>query len=163
MAQNSEIVVNSNEKLWEDLYKVSLSPVDKAFGIRKYVTLKKLNSSEFPEPFLLADIRGFLNGKPTTSGVCLTPYEYDWLVNVLLYYHGDEHKLDGKKAARSLVVRPKFHKSAVEVLQQVNDKLRRINLFKNEIKIIIERYGAFYSLLEEMEVYKEGNGYDTVF
>ena len=147
MAQISE---KSTENIWTDLYSVTLSANDKNMGTKKCLTLKQLER-DGEEPFILAEIRAFLNGKRTNVGVCMTPYEFDWFAKKLIALNDDKQELRSKSSPRILTLKRKPNKKGVEVNQQVDDKMRRINLFKKEIAIIIEKYPTFYDIIEEMQ------------
>lgn len=147
----SKISAKSAETQWKTLYSVTINESNKTIGHKKCISLKQLVNDAVSDNFILADIRAFLNGKPTTCGVCLTPYEFDWLAKTLLYSPNKEQILHGKETARILTVRPKVKRNGVEIIQQVNDQTRRLNLYKTEIKQLTENYGTFYNLIEEFE------------
>ena len=145
-----QISEKSTKGEWTDLYSVTLSSNDKSIGTKKCLILKQL-VRENEEPFILAEIRAFLNGKRTNVGVCLTPYEFDWLAMQLLASAGEVKELNSKSSVRILTLRQKPSKKGVELIQQVDDRYRRLNLYKKEIQIILEKYATFYNIIEEMQ------------
>ena len=141
-----------NDNVFKIIHTVSLSENTKIIGHKKCIVLKSVEKPD-EQPFLLADIRAFLNGKPTKVGVCLTTFEFDWLANILLRHKSkDSITLKSDKSPRTLSVTPKGQKTGgFYIEQQINDEIRHINLYKKEVKIIIERYGTFYNIFEEMQ------------
>lgn len=139
----SKILEGDNK--WEVLLSVPLTEENKIKGHVKYVNLKRLDD------LYLADIRSFLNNKPTVTGVCLTSFEFDWLTKNLLYKRYDEISLTNKSKTRYLAIRRKLNNVGFEVTQRVNDKVRHINLYKSEIAILLKNYGSFLCLLENYE------------
>lgn len=102
--------------------------------------------------FVLADLRGFYNnGNSSGPGVCLTPFEFDWFARSILLGRQNEQTLTNKNAARSLTIRPKPHIKGVEILQFVNEKQRKLNLREAEVQYILDNYGSFYHIIEELE------------
>jgi len=153
----SNIESKSAENVFKDIYSISLSENHNEIGHKKYIKLKQLTTNDKSNTFILADIRAYMNGRPTKCGVCLTPYEFDWLANKLLLNPMTEQTLSGKESTRILTIKPKPKNIGVVILQQVNDQLKRINLYKREMKKIVENYGSFYSIIEEMEELEEEN------
>jgi hypothetical protein len=136
---------------WETLHTVLLSDEGKKYGHQKCIVLKKYNNPRSEDVLLLADIRAFMNNKPTQVGICLTPYEFDWLAKCLLYSKDEEQTLKSKSSPRSITIEQKPRKIGVKITQRVDDKARRINLFKREISKLVQNYGYFYQLIEDME------------
>ena len=146
----------SKNEDWETLHTVCLSQDKKMSGHKKCIVLKKFLKSEGDNPLILADIRAFLNGRATKVGVCLTQHEFNFLAQCLLYPKDVEQKLNNKSATRSLTIRSKPKKvGGVEVTQRVEDKIRRINLYKKEVSEIVNNFGDFYNLIEDMEENEE--------
>ena len=141
-----------NDNIFKIIHTVSLSENTKIIGHKKCIVLKSVEKPG-EQPFLLADIRAFLNDKATKVGVCLTTYEFDWLANVLLRHKSEESiTLKSDKSPRTLSVIPKGKKTGgFYIEQQINDEIRHINLYKKEVKILVERYGTFYNIFEEMQ------------
>jgi len=156
MTQGSISGENSSKSpnIWRNIYSVPISTDDDGIGHKKHITLKQLESGAGSNTFVLADIRAFMNGKPTKRGVCLTPFEYDWLARKLALNPLKELTLAGKVSARTLTVKPMV-KGAVNILQQANGEPRRIKLNNAEVKNLIENYGDFYCLIEEMLEFNE--------
>jgi hypothetical protein len=138
---------------WKTLLSVSLSEVSKTSkGYQKFIVLKEyLKSADEENPLILADIRAFSNGKPTKVGVCLTQYEFNWLAENLLYPKRETQILQSKNSTRSLSIEKKPRNIGVTLVQRVEDRTRRLNLYKREITKILHNYGDFAYLLEEME------------
>ena len=130
MSQNLK-TLNKNE--WIDLHSIVLTSNDKLIGHKKTITLKQLDRKDDTEAFLMADIRAHLNGRPTKVGVCLTPFEFDWFSQNLLQRPEESRHLSSKSTLRTLTIKPKTQKGCYEVIQQINDNVRRINLFKKEV------------------------------
>lgn len=108
--------------------------------------------------FVLADLRGFYNnGNSAGPGVCLTPFEFDWFARSLLLGRQNEQSLTNKNAARSLTIKPKPFIKGVEVIQFVNEKHRKLNLREAEVQFIIDNYGSFYHIIEELEENSDQN------
>jgi hypothetical protein len=121
-------------------------------GYQKFIVLKEyLKSADEENPLILADIRAFSNGKPTKVGVCLTQYEFNWLAENLLYPKSETQMLQSKNSTRSLSIERKARNIGVTLVQRVEDRIRRLNLYKREITKILHNYGDFTYLLEEME------------
>jgi hypothetical protein len=151
LPENSEKLANN----WRNLYEVNITENTKIVGHKKCIVLKQLELDGDEQPFLLADIRAYLNGKPTKCGVSLTPYEFDWLARRLLYLDHRDQTLKGKDSPRTLSIKHKAKKSrGIQLEQQVNDQIRKINLYPKEISRIVNNYGHFYSIIEEMEEYE---------
>ena len=76
-------------------------------------------------------------GKPTKFGVCLTPFEFDWLANILLRHKSEDSiTLKSDKSPRTLSVTPTGKKTVgFYIEQQINDEIRYINLYKKFQKI----------------------------
>lgn len=135
---------------WETLLTVSLSDPNKITGHKKCIVLKQYLKNEGSDPLILADIRAFMNGRPTKVGVCLTSTEFNFLAHCLIRPLEGEKIYNNQSQTRSITIKPK-KSSGVEINQRVDDKVRRLNLYKKEINIIKEKYGDFYFLIEEME------------
>jgi hypothetical protein len=138
---------------WKTLLTVSLSEVSKTSkGYQKFIVLKEyLKSADEENPLILADIRAFSNGKPAKVGVCLTQYEFNWLSENLLYPKSETQILQSKSSTRSLSIERRPRNIRVTLLQRVENRTRRLNLYKREITKILHNYGDFTYLLEEME------------
>jgi hypothetical protein len=146
----SKALKKSNDQ-WKDLHIIKLSESTKVAGYKKCIVIRQtVPENVEDEPFTIADIRVYLNGKPTKSGVSLTPFEYDWLATNLV--HGLKlQTLKGKEAPRTLIMEPDSANGGIKIEQQVGNKIRRINLVQNEINSIINKYGNFFALIEEIE------------
>lgn len=159
----SQIEAKTEEAVWKTLYSTQISEPNKTLGYIKYITVKQLLKTSDSIPFFLADIRAYINGSPTKNGVCLTPFEFDWLANKLLYTIKSDTMYFGKNSERRIKLKSKPKVGGVEIIQEVNDSgPRRINLYKDEISRIIEDYGSFYTLVETLEHEKESEGYDII-
>ena len=124
-----------NDYVFKIIHTVSLFENTRIIGHKKCIVLKSVEKPG-EQPFLLADIRAFLNGKPTKVGVCLTTFEFDWLANILLRHKSEDSiTLKSDKSPRTLSVTPKGKKTGgFYIEQQINDEIRHINLYKKEVK-----------------------------
>lgn len=132
----------------EDFVNIFQAVLSKTAGTSKCLTLKHPKDNK---DFVMADLRGYYNGKASRSGVCMTSFEFDWLANSLLCGIEFETALKSKHSCRSLVIKPKPKIKGVEVVQTLLDKTRSLNLREKEIKTLIEKYGTFYHIIEELE------------
>jgi hypothetical protein len=148
---SSSKITNNDE--WKIIIIVSLSEISKTSkGYQKFIILKEyFKPADEENPLILADIRAFSNGKPTKVGVCLTQYEFNWLAENLLYPKREIQILQSKNSTRSLSIERKPRNIGVTLVQRVEDRIRRLNLYKRQITKILHNYGDFTYLLEEME------------
>ena len=149
MSQNNDTQIagpSTGSEPWKVLYKMSLNGNGKKIGTEKFVTLKHPASN--PQ-FILADIRGYYNGIPSKSGVCLTSYEFDWLAQCLVHNPRAKNGLSSSKSSRSLDITPTD--LGVQILQMVGESMKTIVLYKKEMKVLITKCGTFYQLLEAMD------------
>jgi hypothetical protein len=111
----------------------------------------------------MADIRAYLNNKPTRVGICLTSYEFNWLAGNLIYQSENVPTYTSQRSTRSLTIYRKPTKyGGVQVIQRVEDQTRRLNLRKDEIMKIVRHYGDFYYLIEDMEDKQEQAGQEQI-
>jgi len=73
------------------------------------------------------------------------------LAENLLYPKRETQILQSKNSTRSLSIERKPRNIGVTLVQRVEDRTRRLNLYKREITKILHNYGDFAYLLEEME------------
>ena len=145
--------------------------------VRKVLSLK--HPKDNPD-LLLVDIRSTFNNRPSKNGVCLTAYEYDWLLSCLAFAPEKYHKLLSKSSARQLEIISRQYSSAnpdtnlssndnrdieqqvlpsklrsfkaVDIVQTVNgDQVRKITLYKKEVNYLVGNYGTVVVILQELE------------
>ncbi len=75
----------------------------------------------------------------------------------LTHVKKDEQEYRSPRSTRSLLIVPK-KSGGVKIVQEVEDQVRVLNLFKREVSKIARNYGDFLHLLEEMEEEKEFDG-----
>src|SRR5882757_5477772 len=106
----------------QTIYSISLSSETARF--KKCLSLSKFNTKG-SDDFIMVDIRRFVNGIPTKSGVCFTPYEFDWFANCILLANTEKNnnfQLSGKESLRKIVLNFKPNKS-LEIIQYVDDRI----------------------------------------
>jgi hypothetical protein len=139
-----------NDGSWEVLHSVPLS--EGQTGYRKCLSLKSYTRRTDEEPLFMADIRAYLKDKPTRVGICLTPFEFNWLVSHLTFKEKEDQEYRSPRSTRSLLITTKGKRAGgVKIVQEVEDQVRVLNLFKREITKIVRNYGDFLHLIEEME------------
>ena len=148
MSNNQNVVEKVSEKYneseWVIINCVELSKTEKS---SKILTLKHpKNNNEF----ILADLRIYnATGRPTRNGVCLTEFEFDYLARVLVYAKEIEQRHVNKTGARILCIKPHLKIKGVEIIQTVNDRVRRLRLNNYECKKLINDYGSYYSIIDD--------------
>ena len=147
---NLKIQANENStqsSSWTTLHSIILSKSVKS-KCTKILSLRQPNDNR---DFILVDMRIYLeNGRPTQYGVCLTEFEFNQLAKFLVLAKDVAQEYLNKSGARRLLVKPKPSIDGVEVTQDVNDRSRKLSLNGFECRKIIEKYGAFYMLINDM-------------
>ena len=90
--------LNEKSKKCNSLFTISSSKSASKIsigGIEKLLSLIEVNFND--KSHIMADIRRFVNGKPTKCGVCFNPYEFDWVANVLVHSNQEQHSLKSKE------------------------------------------------------------------
>ena len=125
--------MSKSESNFNTIYQVSLSSETARF--KKCLTLSQIGKTK-EDAFVMVDIRRYVNGTPTKSGVCLTPFEFDWLSNLLLLANIEKkqnYELANKSSLRKIIINFKPNKS-LEIVQRVDDRYKRITLTLSEKK-----------------------------
>ena len=146
--------VSKYESNINNIYEVLLSSEDAHF--KKGLTLSKFGRNK-DNAFIMANIRRYVNGFPTKSGVCLTPYEYDWILNLLLLTNNEKkqnYELANKTSLRKIIINFKPNES-LQIIQHVEDRYKRITSTSYEKNKLIENYGNFYDIIDEMEAIED--------
>ena len=155
MSSNDCLVSNNTCKIenlstWTTLHSIIISKSRRA---SKLLSLKHPNNNK---DFLLADLRVYYdNGRPTRNGICLTEFEFNYFAHALAYAQEIEQSSINRTGERSLVIKPNNAIKGVEIIQTCKGKIRKINLNGEECKKIIQNYGSFYSILDEIGDHKD--------
>ena len=141
--------MSKSELSCNTIYQVLLSSDNTCY--KKYLTLIEVAKDE-GDPFVMVNIRRYSKEHPTKSGISLTQYEYDWILNLLTQnIEKDKNfELINKTSIRKIIINVKPNES-LEIVQCVDGINKRITLTSTEKKKLIEKYGNFYDIIDEME------------
>ena len=131
MSYSYQSSTRKNEGSWKVLHSVPLS--EGQTGYQKCLKLKSFTRRPDEEPLMMADIRAYLNENPTRVGICITPYEFNFLVSHLTYVKKGEQEYRSPRSTRSLLIVPK-KSGGVKIVQEVEDQVRVLNLFKRDFE-----------------------------
>jgi hypothetical protein len=106
-----------NDGSWEVLHLVPLSEGQK--GYRKCLSLKNYTRRTDEVPLFMADVRAHLKDKPTRVGICLTPFEFYWLVSRLTFKGKGDQEYSSPRSTRSLLLMTKGKRAgSVKIVQK---------------------------------------------
>ena len=157
---------------WETLYSVVLYVSDNRSKVMK------LGRFIDNPNYLLMDIRHYRDGKQIPIGVCLTEFEYDWMVRKLCedkeknwfldpakqdVKHDDFKDQEVKSRHRSVELKPqsqtlrnnKVLKTVRIILKTEYDGKRRtrsVKLHENEISDLVDNYGSILQVLQTIKL-----------
>src|SRR5882724_1265722 len=117
---------SKDQNKWKTIYQTFIEKENlkdsKPKLTKKILSLKHHKDNE---DFILVDIRGSYNGRPTQSGICLTQYEFDWMANYFIRDKISEASLPSIRSARLLNITPLRNQNGNivrwEIFQTVND------------------------------------------
>ena len=151
--QFKKLIAPGAPKKNKDSFKTLFSTaIGKAKSGEKRLTLKCPVDNE---EFVMVDIRLHFQEKPSRLGVCLTSYEYDWLIRCLTFGPTVDHDLNNKDETRQLKVRPDKKTGWIDVLQELWDKeddsysnlrARTISLNKEGVALLINDFPTYLEI-----------------
>lgn len=149
---------NENVPVWTNLLHINLTNPESTSCLTKALVLKSLSDGQDLN-IKMVDIRGYSGSKPSQSGVCLTPTEFNWLCKKF-FSHVDSIYEDSlqssRNKARVVTIFANSEKYNGYIIQLHNGGVeRKVSLRYSEVSRLLKHAKCFMDLMEWVANFEE--------